>query len=64
MPTAEFCTDDEGLASILGAFVVAAIVVVTALVLYTGGAVAARHRAQSAADFAALAGASARSVRC
>jgi secretion/DNA translocation related TadE-like protein len=59
MPTAEFCTDDEGLASILGAFVVAAIVVVTALVLYTGGAVAARHRAQSAADFAALAGASA-----
>ncbi|GGG19312.1 hypothetical protein GCM10007304_36540 [Rhodococcoides trifolii] len=66
MPAAEgtigirrLAQDDDGLASILGAFVVAAVVLVTAMVLYTGGAVAARHRAQSAADFAALAGAAA-----
>ena len=42
-----------------GAFVVAALAGVLVLVLYAGAAVLARHRAQSAADLGALAGAAA-----
>lgn len=49
--------DDEGSASVFGAFVLLALVVVTAALAAFGGAVAARHRAQLAGDVAALAGA-------
>lgn len=42
-----------------GATMVAAVLVVTAGLLHLGGAVADRHRAQTAADLAALAAASA-----
>jgi secretion/DNA translocation related TadE-like protein len=49
--------DDRGSITVLGAFVVAALVGVTVLVVHLGAATAARHRAQSGADLAALAGA-------
>ncbi|KQU07493.1 pilus assembly protein TadE [Rhodococcus sp. Leaf7] len=51
--------NDRGSATVVGAFVAMALVVVTALVVSVGAAVAARHQAQSAADMAALAGAAA-----
>ncbi|AZG47449.1 Rv3654c family TadE-like protein [Gordonia insulae] len=51
------CCDDRGFATILGAFVIAAIAAVSVVMLYVGAAVLARHRAQSAADLAALAAA-------
>lgn len=50
---------DRGSASVVGAFVVLALVVVTAMVVAVGAAVSARHRVQAAADLAALAGAAA-----
>ncbi|MGB3772350.1 MAG: Rv3654c family TadE-like protein [Rhodococcus sp. (in: high G+C Gram-positive bacteria)] len=50
---------DRGSATVVGAFVTLALVVVTALVVSVGAAVSARHQAQSAADLAALAGAAA-----
>ncbi|MFC7958483.1 Rv3654c family TadE-like protein [Rhodococcoides kroppenstedtii] len=50
---------DRGSASVIGAFVVLSLVVVTATVMWVGAAVAARHRVQAAADLAALAGAAA-----
>ncbi|WP_439031396.1 Rv3654c family TadE-like protein [Gordonia terrae] len=50
-------TDESGNATILGAFGIAALAAVLVLVIYIGGAVLARHRAQSAADLAALAAA-------
>ncbi|MFW0786583.1 Rv3654c family TadE-like protein [Gordonia sp. CPCC 206044] len=53
---------DDGFATVAGAFAVAAITAAALLVLYIGGAVVARHRAQSAVDLAALA-AAARHVR-
>ena len=49
--------DERGFATILGAFVIAIIAVTVIGMLYLGGAVVARHRAQSAADLAALAAA-------
>ncbi|WP_238421705.1 Rv3654c family TadE-like protein [Gordonia sp. 'Campus'] len=49
--------DESGNATILGAFGIAALAAVLVLVIYVGGAVLARHRAQSAADLAALAAA-------
>ncbi|MBY6537259.1 flp pilus-assembly TadE/G-like family protein [Rhodococcus sp. BP-349] len=51
--------DDRGSATVVGAFVTAALVVATAAVVSVGAAVSARHQAQSAADLAALAGAAA-----
>ncbi|GAC85339.1 hypothetical protein GP2_033_00740 [Gordonia paraffinivorans NBRC 108238] len=49
--------DEDGHATVLGAFVIAAVTAVLVLVIYVGAAVLARHRAQSAADLAALAAA-------
>ncbi|CAM3925242.1 Rv3654c family TadE-like protein [Tsukamurella strandjordii] len=49
--------DDDGVATVLGAVMVAVIVVVAVMIIDVGAAVSARHRAQAAADLAALAGA-------
>ena len=49
--------DDDGHATVLGAFTIAAFAAVLVMVIYVGGAVLARHRAQSAADLSALAAA-------
>lgn len=46
---------DRGSASIVGCFIMAALVVVTATSVHVGSVVATRHRAQAAADLAALA---------
>ncbi|MGZ8178291.1 Rv3654c family TadE-like protein [Williamsia sp. SKLECPSW1] len=48
---------DGGSATVLGAFVVAALVGLVVVVVHLGAATAARHRAQSGADLAALAAA-------
>ncbi|WP_312854044.1 Rv3654c family TadE-like protein [Tsukamurella spumae] len=48
---------DDGVATVLAAVMVAAIITVVVMVVDVGAAVSARHRAQSAADLAALAGA-------
>ncbi|GAA1907901.1 Rv3654c family TadE-like protein [Williamsia serinedens] len=48
---------DRGSVTVLGAFVVAALVGVIVLIVYLGAATAARHRAQNGADLAALAAA-------
>ncbi|GAB3130398.1 hypothetical protein GCM10027289_14850 [Tsukamurella serpentis] len=45
------------MATVLAAFLIAVIVAVLVLVIDVGAAVSARHRAQTAADMAALAGA-------
>ncbi|MEE2034463.1 Rv3654c family TadE-like protein [Rhodococcus chondri] len=50
---------ERGSASIVGCAVMAALIAVTAAMLHAGSAVTARHRAQAAADLAALAVASA-----
>ncbi|TQC47964.1 pilus assembly protein TadE [Rhodococcus sp. WS4] len=50
-------TDDRGAATVLACCALAALVVVTAMLVHVGSAVSVRHRAQSAADLAALAGA-------
>ncbi|MGB3699460.1 MAG: Rv3654c family TadE-like protein [Gordonia sp. (in: high G+C Gram-positive bacteria)] len=50
--------NEDGFSTVAGAAVIAALAVLLVAVLYIGGAVVARHRAQSAADLAALAGAS------
>lgn len=50
--------DEHGSTTVLAACVIAALLVVTVLVVYLGSAVLARHRAQSGADLAALAAAS------
>lgn len=49
---------DDGLATVLAAVAVAVIVALLGLGVAVSGAVLARHRAESAADLAALAGAS------
>ncbi|MGV9712678.1 Rv3654c family TadE-like protein [Gordonia sp. NPDC003424] len=49
--------DDRGVATVLGAFAIAALMAAIVAGLYLGAAVLARHRAQSAADLAALAAA-------
>ncbi|MBJ8346043.1 Rv3654c family TadE-like protein [Antrihabitans sp. YC2-6] len=51
--------DDRGGATILASFAILALVVVAAMILQVGAVVSARHRAQSAADLAALAAAGA-----
>ena len=48
---------DTGAATVTGVMMVAALLAVTAGLLHLGGAVADRHRAQTAADLAALAAA-------
>lgn len=50
--------EERGSATIAGAYVIAALAMLVVLILYVGAAVLARHRAQSAADLAALAAAS------
>lgn len=49
--------DESGGATVLACFTLAALVVVTAALVHVGGVVVSRHRAQSAADLAALAAA-------
>ncbi|ALG86528.1 hypothetical protein ACH46_02100 [Gordonia phthalatica] len=51
--------NDEGFSTVAGAGVIAGLAFLLVAALYLGGAVVARHRAQSAADLSALAGASA-----
>lgn len=51
--------DERGSATVAGACAIAALAGLVVLVVYVGGAVSARHHAQSAADLAALAAASA-----
>lgn len=50
-------SDDAGIATVLTAFMVAALTAVAMGGIWIGSAVVARHRAQSAADLAALAAA-------
>ncbi|WP_207844438.1 Rv3654c family TadE-like protein [Williamsia soli] len=51
--------DERGSATVVGACAIAALAGLVVLVLYVGAAVSGRHHAQSAADLAALAAASA-----
>ncbi|MDL9937520.1 flp pilus-assembly TadE/G-like family protein [Gordonia sp. ABSL1-1] len=57
-PVAGLVGNDDGSATIVAAFAIAALAAVVVSVLYVGSAVLARHHAQSAADLAALAAAS------
>ncbi|MFZ2177425.1 MAG: Rv3654c family TadE-like protein [Rhodococcus sp. (in: high G+C Gram-positive bacteria)] len=50
-------SEDRGYATVLACCALAAMVVVTALLMHVGSAVSVRHRAQSAADLAAVAAA-------
>lgn len=59
MTSDRMLADSRGFATVAAAAVIAALVTVLLLVFYLGAAVAARHRAQSAADLVALAGAQA-----
>lgn len=47
--------DERGAATVVACFVMLALIVVTMLIVHVGSLVATRHRAQSAADLAALA---------
>ncbi|WP_167097138.1 Rv3654c family TadE-like protein [Mycobacterium sp. DL592] len=51
--------DDAGAATVLGALLIVVLVTITLAGVQLGGAVVARHRAQAAADLAALAAAAA-----
>lgn len=51
------CSSDDGIATVWAAAGVAAIMATLLVGLHLGGAIAARHRAESAADLAALAAA-------
>ncbi|MFI6432305.1 Rv3654c family TadE-like protein [Rhodococcus oryzae] len=51
--------DQRGAATVLACWAMLALIAVAALVIHLGSAVSARHRAQSAADLAALAAAAA-----
>nr|WP_296764316.1 Rv3654c family TadE-like protein [Rhodococcus sp. (in: high G+C Gram-positive bacteria)] len=51
--------EDDGYATILAAFALAALLIVVIAVVHVGSAVSTRHRAQSAADLSALAAAGA-----
>ncbi|RVW01004.1 Rv3654c family TadE-like protein [Rhodococcus spongiicola] len=53
----KFLRDESGGATVFACFALTGLVAVTAVLLHLGGAVAARHRAQAAADLAALAAA-------
>ena len=50
-------SEESGAATVLAAFLVAALVALSVAAVLVGAAVIARHRAQSAADLSALAGA-------
>jgi len=50
-------TDDRGSVTVTACCALAALMVVTAMLVHVGSAVSVRHRAQSAADLAALAAA-------
>ncbi|MEV0947382.1 Rv3654c family TadE-like protein [Rhodococcus sp. NPDC049939] len=50
-------TDDRGAATVLACFALTALVAITAMLMHVGSVVSVRHRAQSAADLAALAAA-------
>lgn len=50
-------SDERGVATVLGAWVIVGIIGVVIAVVFVGSAVVARHRAQSVADLAALAAA-------
>ncbi|RVW00286.1 Rv3654c family TadE-like protein [Rhodococcus xishaensis] len=52
-----FLRDESGSATVFACFALTGLVAVTAVLLHLGGAVAARHQAQAAADLAALAAA-------
>lgn len=52
-------SDERGSATVAGAFAIAALAGLVVVVVFVGAAVSARHHAQSAADLAALAAASA-----
>jgi len=52
-----FVRDESGGATVFACFALTGLVAVTAVLIQVGGAVAARHRAQGAADLAALAAA-------
>jgi len=54
-----FVRDESGGATVFACFALTGLVAVTAVLVQVGGAVAARHRAQGAADLAALAAAQA-----
>lgn len=56
--------DDRGFATVAAAFVCLALTVMAAFVVYIGAAMSARHRAQAAADLAALAAAGAEADQC
>ncbi|NKY56058.1 Rv3654c family TadE-like protein [Nocardia flavorosea] len=56
MKTARFSRDD-GSATVTACLALAALLALTVLVAHVGGVIAARHRAQAAADLAALAAA-------
>lgn len=56
-PRRRLWTDDDGSATVAGALAIAGLAVLLLVVIYLGAAVLARHRAQNAADLAALAGA-------
>ncbi len=49
--------DDSGVSTVFGALTVALLIVVTAVAIRLGGAMIARHQAETAADLGALAGA-------
>lgn len=50
--------DDRGVATVWTASIVAVLVAVAVFVFWTGAAITTRHRAEAAADLAALAAAS------
>jgi secretion/DNA translocation related TadE-like protein len=56
--------DDRGSATIAAAFACLTITAFAALIVYLGAAMSARHRAQAAADLAALAAAGATTDQC
>lgn len=59
MTTRTEFADDRGAASVLASFAILTLLVVAALIVQVGSVVATRHKAQSAADLAALAAAGA-----
>ncbi|MCP2175453.1 helicase/secretion neighborhood TadE-like protein [Williamsia maris] len=60
-PPRQWCTrvasDERGVATVFGAWVIVGLVSLVVAVVFVGSAVVARHRAQSVADLAALAAA-------
>jgi len=54
-PCTRVLSDERGVATVLGAWVIVGLVGLVVAVVFVGSAVVARHRAQSVADLAALA---------